>query len=119
MSFTPISLWSPNPSTGERGTSTKLSSDHKHSLVYPSGRSVFIKNIDTLQSIAYTAHVHPTTVAKFSPSGNYVASGDVTGGVKVWDALGEDQILKVEVLVHHLVTVYIFDHVTDTDSFGH
>ncbi|KAG0142423.1 hypothetical protein CROQUDRAFT_662591 [Cronartium quercuum f. sp. fusiforme G11] len=95
--FKPLSLWAPNPSTGERGMSAKLSSDKKGSLVYASGRSVFIKNIDSLHSTAYTGHVQSTTVAKFSPSGNYVASGDVTGAVRVWDVAGEDQVLKVEV----------------------
>jgi len=28
-----------------------------------------------------------TTVARFSPSGYYIASADVSGGVKVWDAI--------------------------------
>ncbi len=35
----------------------------------------------------YTAHTAQTTVARFSPSGFYVASGDVSGAVKVWDAV--------------------------------
>ena len=30
-----------------------------------------------------------TTVARFSPSGYYVASGDVSGTVRVWDCVGE------------------------------
>ncbi|MBW0508158.1 hypothetical protein O181_047873 [Austropuccinia psidii MF-1] len=94
---TPISLWSPNPSTGERGTAVKFNSNRKDSIVYAAGKSIFIKNIDTLNSITYTAHIAPTTVAKFSPSGFYVASADSTGLVKVWDVAGTDQILKVEV----------------------
>ncbi|KAH9809257.1 WD40-repeat-containing domain protein [Melampsora americana] len=113
--FKPISLWSPNPSTGERGTSTKLSSNHKSLITYPSGRSIFIKNIDTLDSISYTGHIHQTTVAKFSPSGNYIASGDVTGGVRVWDVVGEDQVLKVEVKA---ISGRINDLAWDSDNGG-
>ncbi len=33
----------------------------------------------------YTGHTATTTVARFSPSGFYIASGDVSGMVKVWD----------------------------------
>lgn len=54
-----------------------------------------------------------TTVAKFSPSGYWVASGgtahlvesqvvdllDVTGSVRVWDAVGADMNLKTETKV--------------------
>ncbi len=35
----------------------------------------------------YTAHTTQTSVARFSPSGFYIASGDVSGTVKVWDAV--------------------------------
>ncbi len=35
----------------------------------------------------YTGHTTATTVARFSPSGFYVASGDVSGAVRVWDAV--------------------------------
>ena len=37
----------------------------------------------------YTQHTANTTVARFSPSGYYIASGDVSGTVKVWDCAGE------------------------------
>lgn len=35
----------------------------------------------------YTGHTAATTVARFSPSGFYVASGDAAGNVRVWDAV--------------------------------
>lgn len=47
-------------------------------------------------SVQYTQHTHQTTVARFAPSGYYVASGDVSGKIRVWDCVGEDQILKGE-----------------------
>lgn len=97
MAVNSLNLWAPNPTTGERGTAIKVDSNQKDSIVYASGRSIFIKNIDDLQSISYSGHARPTTVAKFSPSGYYVASGDSSGIVRVWDIAGEDQILKVEV----------------------
>ena len=46
---------------------------------------------------SYSGHTKETTAAKISPSGNYVASADVSGTVRVWDLVGEDQILKSEV----------------------
>jgi WD repeat-containing protein 1 (actin-interacting protein 1) len=36
-------------------------------------------------STQYTQHTTPTTVARFSPSGFYCASGDSAGSVRVWD----------------------------------
>ncbi|KAI8446716.1 WD40-repeat-containing domain protein [Phakopsora pachyrhizi] len=98
MAFKPISHWSPNPSTGERGCSIKLNSDKKSSIVYSNGKAIYIKDVDRLdQSKIYKGHTNQTTVAKFSPSGNYVGSGDVSGTVRVWGTVGEDQILKIEV----------------------
>ncbi|KAH0538118.1 hypothetical protein FGG08_005280 [Glutinoglossum americanum] len=40
-------------------------------------------------STQYTGHLATTSVAKFAPSGFYVASGDVSGMVRVWDCVGE------------------------------
>jgi WD40 repeat protein len=48
------------------------------------------------KSIQFTGHISNTTVASFSPSGFYIASGDESGNVKVWDTLGEDLIVKGE-----------------------
>lgn len=49
---------------------------------------MFLRNIDDPSlSIQYALHTTQTTVARFSPSGYYVASGDVSGQVKVWDAV--------------------------------
>jgi WD40 repeat protein len=39
----------------------------------------------------YTQHTATTTVARFAPSGFYIASGDVSGVVRVWDAAGAEQ----------------------------
>jgi WD40 repeat protein len=44
----------------------------------------------------YTEHAHPTTVAKYSPSGFYIASGDQSGKVRIWDTTQATHILKSE-----------------------
>ena len=55
-----------------------------------SNKSIFLRSIDhPSQATQYTAHTTSTTVARFSPSGYYVTSGDVAGTVRVWDCVGE------------------------------
>ncbi|ODQ54063.1 tricorn protease domain 2-containing protein [Saitoella complicata NRRL Y-17804] len=62
-----------------------------------SNKSIFLRSLtNPAESIQYDQHTHPTTVAKFSPSGYYVASADASGAVRVWDCAGTDQILKLE-----------------------
>lgn len=60
----------------------------------------------------YTEHKTPTTVARFSPSGFYVASGDASGLVRVWDCVGEG-ITKGE---YSIVNGRINDLAWDGDS---
>lgn len=65
--------------------------------MYASNKSVHVRSVaNPAESIQYTAHAHTTTVAKFSPSGSYVASGDSAGNVKVWSVDGEEIITKSE-----------------------
>ncbi|KAK4150714.1 quinon protein alcohol dehydrogenase-like superfamily [Chaetomidium leptoderma] len=72
-----------------RGQPTQLSCDAKgERIAYASGKSIFLRNIDDPSVCKqYTGHTTATTVAKFSPSGYWVASGDVSGQVRVWDAV--------------------------------
>lgn len=60
----------------------------------------------------YTEHKTQTTVARFSPSGFYVASGDASGIVRVWDCVG-DGITKGE---YSIVNGRINDLAWDGDS---
>ncbi|KAJ7269722.1 WD40-repeat-containing domain protein [Mycena rebaudengoi] len=95
MSFKPGSLFPPAPATA-RGVSTKLSS-HKDKIVYTNGKAVIIRDLNNpLLATAYTGHVQNTTVARISPSGYYCASADAFGTVRIWDTVGEDQVLKGE-----------------------
>lgn len=72
-----------------RGQPTQLSADSKgQRIVYASGKSIFVRQIDDPSVCKqYTGHTAATTVARFSPSGFYIASGDVSGKVRVWDAV--------------------------------
>ncbi|KAK5014913.1 WD40 repeat-like protein, partial [Cryomyces antarcticus] len=78
-----------------------------------SNKSIFVRNIDNPAiSKQYTAHTAQTTVARFSPSGFYVASGDVSGSVRVWDCVGEGAT-KGE---YHIIAGRINDIAWDGDS---
>lgn len=79
----------------QRAQTTHLSYDARtNRIVYPSGKSIFIRSIeDPSVSVQFTGHNANTTVARFSPSGFYVASGDETGLVKIWDVVNEDELL--------------------------
>jgi WD40 repeat protein len=97
MSSRPVALFCPSPAT-ERGRSTKVAAFKDDRIVYTNGRGVFIRSLtDPGASVSYFGHVREATVARVSPSGSYVASGDVTGAVRIWDVAGTDQILKNEV----------------------
>ncbi|THH29175.1 hypothetical protein EUX98_g5012 [Antrodiella citrinella] len=95
MSFKHVALYPCNPATA-RGESTKLSSN-KDKIVYTNGRTVIIRDLkNPSQVIANSGHVQAATVARISPTGYYCASADATGNVRVWDIVGEDQVLKAE-----------------------
>ncbi|KAL4801414.1 transcriptional regulator of RNA polII, SAGA, subunit-domain-containing protein [Aspergillus unguis] len=113
MSITNESIWAASPST-TRGQPTQLSSDAKgERLAYASNKSIFLRSIDD-PAVArqYTEHKVQTTVARFAPSGFYVASGDASGIVRVWDCVG-DGITKGE---YSIVNGRINDLAWDGDS---
>ncbi|KAK7739131.1 WD40 repeat-like protein [Cytospora paraplurivora] len=113
MSLTIDKILAAAPAT-TRGQPTQLSTDAKgERIAYASGKSIFIRNIDDpSQSKQYTGHTAQTTVARFSPSGFYVASGDATGTVRVWDAI-EAVNTKGE---YHIISGRINDIGWDGDS---
>ncbi|KAI8346341.1 quinon protein alcohol dehydrogenase-like superfamily [Mortierella sp. GBAus27b] len=97
MSAVRASIFASAPLTS-RGSGVHLDTDPKgESILYTNGKSVFIRNIEN-PSIAteYTQHSHNATVAKYAPSGYYIASGDERGNVRVWDTASGQQILKLE-----------------------
>ncbi|KAF9921284.1 WD40 repeat-like protein [Linnemannia zychae] len=81
-----------------RGQTVHLDADPKgENILYTNGKSVFIRNLEKPHiAKEYSQHSCNVTVAKFSPSGYYVASGDERGNVRVWDTVGEENVLKLE-----------------------
>ncbi|KAI0427816.1 WD40-repeat-containing domain protein [Xylaria sp. FL1042] len=74
-----------------RGQPTQLSTDPAGTkIAYASGKSIFLRSIDDpADCLQYTDHTAHTTVARIAPLPNIIpeyriASGDVTGLVRVW-----------------------------------
>ncbi|KAI1635144.1 WD repeat domain-containing protein [Biscogniauxia mediterranea] len=113
MSVTIDKIFAASPAT-TRGQSTKLSTDAKgERIAYASGKSVFVRSIDDPSNCKqYTGHTAQTSVARFSPSGFYIASGDASGSVRVWDSL-EAVNTKGE---YHIISGRINDIAWDGDS---
>ncbi|KAI8086324.1 WD40-repeat-containing domain protein [Halteromyces radiatus] len=88
----------PVPQTS-RGESIKLGTDPKGKhFLYTNGKSVFIRDIENpTLATEYTGHKFQATVARYSPSGFYIASGDIHGNVRIWDTVNEDHLLKNEI----------------------
>jgi WD40 repeat protein len=86
MSIKNAAIYAALPST-TRGQPTQLSADPKtQRLAYASNKSIFLRSIDhPEEATQYNQHTVSTTVARFSPSGFYCASGDSAGVVRVWD----------------------------------
>ncbi|KAF9623448.1 hypothetical protein IFM89_003032 [Coptis chinensis] len=84
------------PST-ERGRGILISGDPKtNSILYCNGRSVIIRYLDKPTQVSiYGEHAYQVTVARFSPNGEWVASADVSGMVRIW-GLNNDHVLKNE-----------------------
>lgn len=91
-----VETYACSPAT-ERGRGILLAGDPKtDTIAYCTGRSVIIRRLDApLDAWAYQDHAYPTTVARFSPNGEWVASADASGCVRVWGRYG-DRALKAE-----------------------
>lgn len=89
MSIVPTRFYAPAPAA-VRAQAVHLSYDAKNDRIcYANGKLVIVRAVDPSSSataIQFTKHTHTTTVAAFAPSGNYVASGDEAGNVKIWDS---------------------------------
>lgn len=66
-------------------------------LLYCNGNNVYVRNLnDATQCLVYSDHSCPATVAKFAPTGFYIASGDNSGKIRIWDTTNPENILKFE-----------------------
>ncbi|CAH0564079.1 unnamed protein product [Brassicogethes aeneus] len=97
MSYSSKNIYATLPKT-QRGQPLVLGGDPKgKNFLYTNGNSVIIRNIQN-PAIAdiYTEHSCAVNVAKYSPSGFYIASGDQSGKVRIWDTVNKEHILKNE-----------------------
>lgn len=81
-----------------RGKSLIFDADPKgKKLIYVTGNSVVIRSIENpADNDMYTQHSVAVNVAKYSPSGFYIASADNNGKVRIWDTINEEHVLKHE-----------------------
>lgn len=80
-----LEQYSGNPSVTRGETLHIHSHPSKDLIVYPSRKGVVVRDLENPKgSFVYRGHEGKTTVAKFSPSGNYIASGDEHGRLIVW-----------------------------------
>ncbi|GCC26394.1 WD repeat-containing protein 1 [Chiloscyllium punctatum] len=82
----------------ERGVSKVLGGDPKGiNFLYTNNKSVIIRNIDRPEiADIYTEHAHQVHVAQYAPSGYYIASGDASGKIRIWDTTQKEHLLKYE-----------------------
>jgi WD repeat-containing protein 1 (actin-interacting protein 1) len=66
-------------------------------ITYASGHHIVLRHVRGEIPARFYEHQYACTVARVSPNGQWVASGDVSGRVRVW-GLNEDMTLKAE---HH------------------
>ncbi|KAJ3290770.1 Structural maintenance of chromosomes protein 2 [Borealophlyctis nickersoniae] len=100
MSYTRKATYAAQPTT-VRGQAVHLGGDPKGvNFLYTNGRAVVIRNIaNPAIATEYTQHTCQATVARYSPSGYYIASADVQGNVRIWDTINAENILKTETKV--------------------
>eukprot|EP00055_Hartaetosiga_balthica_P006605 m.21022 g.21022 ORF g.21022 m.21022 type:complete len:597 (-) comp5318_c0_seq1:184-1974(-) len=97
MSFKLLETYLPVPDC-KRGKKFNINGDPKGKyILYPHNRIIVAREIeDPTKGFVFTQHVAETTVAKFAPSGFYIASADVTGRVLIWDTTQEEHAVKYE-----------------------
>uniref|UniRef100_A0A646QD15 Actin-interacting protein 1 n=1 Tax=Hemiscolopendra marginata TaxID=943146 RepID=A0A646QD15_9MYRI len=97
MSYRTKNIYATLPRT-QRGVPIVLGGDPKgKNFLYTNGNSVIIRDIaNPAISDVYTEHSTLTTVAKYSPSGFYIASGDQSGKIRIWDTTQKEHLLKNE-----------------------
>lgn len=82
----------------ERGRPIVLGADPKGvNFLYTHGNSVIIRELANPEvADVYTQHSCQVNVAKYSPSGFYIASADKSGKIRIWDTVNAEHILKSE-----------------------
>ncbi|XP_050398777.1 actin-interacting protein 1 [Patella vulgata] len=81
-----------------RGRPIVINGDPKgKNFIYTNGNYVIIRDIENPEiADIYAEHAKETTVAKYAPSGFYIASADISGKVRIWDTTQKEHPLKNE-----------------------
>jgi len=81
-----------------RGKPVHLGGDPKgDNILYGCGSTVVIRSLkNPALCDTYSEHSKPCTVARYAPSGYYIASADTSGVVKIWDTTQAEHPLKLE-----------------------
>eukprot|EP01089_Gocevia_fonbrunei_P021674 TRINITY_DN8507_c0_g1_i1.p1 TRINITY_DN8507_c0_g1~~TRINITY_DN8507_c0_g1_i1.p1 ORF type:complete len:671 (-),score=224.99 TRINITY_DN8507_c0_g1_i1:20-2032(-) len=79
-------LFAPLPKT-ERGKPILVGGDpNGENILYCNGSDVIVRSLrNPLIADIYSEHPRATTVARYSPDGRFIASGDETGTVRIWN----------------------------------
>ena len=82
----------------ERGRPIVIGADPKgKNFLYTHGNSVIIRELANPEvADVYTQHSCQVNVAKYSPSGFYIASADKSGKIRIWDTVNAEHVLKSE-----------------------
>eukprot|EP01120_Amphizonella_sp_Union-15-10_P001857 TRINITY_DN11_c0_g1_i1.p1 TRINITY_DN11_c0_g1~~TRINITY_DN11_c0_g1_i1.p1 ORF type:complete len:597 (-),score=132.66 TRINITY_DN11_c0_g1_i1:100-1890(-) len=115
MSATLHKLFAPTPST-TRGKPVLVGGDPKNKdrILYTTGSSVVNRSLkDPSDAYLYQEHSFECTVARYSPSGFYIASADKSGRVRLWDTVNAEHILKAE---YEVIGGPILDLAWDSES---
>jgi len=75
-------------------------------LLYPSGNNLIIRDIETpSKARVFAEHGKRVTIGRFSPNGQWIASADETGKIKIWSEFQEEEnelAMKVKYDYHML-----------------
>jgi len=102
---TEVVTLAPAPET-ERGHNLFISADARGepSIAYCNGRTVFIRELaDPTKVRVFSDHKVKVNVAKFSPNGRHVASGDSEGNVLIWEILPDRFNLRKTFPINHSI----------------
>jgi len=83
----------------ERGKPLVLSTDPKgKTFLYTNNNSVIIRSLENpeMDCEVVTQHACAVTVAKYAPSGFYIASADKSGKIRIWDTVNKEHLCKNE-----------------------
>eukprot|EP01136_Pigoraptor_vietnamica_P017135 Opistho-1_new@61875 len=98
-----------------RGIPVHLGGDPKgKNFIYTNGNSVIIRDIaNPAIAETYAEHATTATVARYAPSGFYIASADESGKIRIWDTTQKEHLLKYE---YRVLSGAIKDLVWSDDS---